>query len=166
MAADARDALIVRRAAVDGAELAEHVLIADLKVRALAPILLILRIAADGGELEDAVSGADARRPIDHRMRAHARARTNDDIRVDDREWAHRDIGRELSLRRDDRVRIDARTLSQVNGCLRAGAAYHLLASGATIISACATSSVPTSATVEKRQMPLKLRSSCALSSS
>ena len=51
--ADARDALVVRRAAVDGAELAEHVAVADLEPRRLAPVLLVLRRIADRGELED-----------------------------------------------------------------------------------------------------------------
>jgi len=42
----ARDALIVRGAAVYGAELAEYVLIADLKIGSLAAVLLVLRITA------------------------------------------------------------------------------------------------------------------------
>ena len=63
VAADARHALVVRRAAVDGRELAEHVAVADLEPRRLALVLLVLRRIADRAELEDAVADADARRP-------------------------------------------------------------------------------------------------------
>ena len=53
--ADARHALIADGAAVDGAELADHVAIADLQARRLAGVFLVLRRLADRGELEDLV---------------------------------------------------------------------------------------------------------------
>ena len=46
----------VAGAAVDGAELAEHVAIADLEPALLAAVLLVLRVLADRGELKDAVA--------------------------------------------------------------------------------------------------------------
>src|SRR2546423_5824564 len=62
----------------------------------------------------------------DHRTGADAHPGTYD------AEGPDADVGRELGLARDDRARID-----------------HLEASGATIISACATSCAPTWAAVE-----------------
>src|SRR2546423_13882723 len=75
----------------------------------------------------------------DHRTGADAHPGTYD------AEGPDADVGRELGLARDDRARID-----------------HLEASGATIISACATSCAPTEAAVEERQIPLRVRCSCA----
>ena len=163
--ADARDALVIGRAAVDGAELAEHIVIADLKIGALAAVLLILRIAADRGELEDAVVLAHARRPVDDRMRPNSAARADDNIRINDRVGANAHVRRKLRLRGDDRAWVNGRILAQIDG-LAAGGPAHLPASGVTMTSACATSFSPTRATVEKRQMPLKLRSNCAFKSS
>ena len=65
---------------------------------ALAAVLLILGIAADGRELENAVAGTDARRPIDARVRPDGSARTDDDVGVYDRIRAHRDVSRKLRI--------------------------------------------------------------------
>jgi len=161
VAADAGHALIVGSAAIHCAELAKHVVIPNLKTRALTAVLFVLRVAANGSKLEDAITHADPRRPGDDRVRPDTAPRTNDDVRLNNGERRNRHSGAELGLRRNDRVRVNHRVFPQIKA--RARAATHLLASGATIISACATSSSPTSAMVEKRQMPLKLRSSCAV---
>ena len=59
----------LRRAAIHGGELAEHVAIADFEARGLALVLEILRRVADGGELEDLVARADGGGPVDDRVR-------------------------------------------------------------------------------------------------
>ena len=59
--ADARDAGVLRRAAVERAELADGVAVADLEPRGLALVLLVLGGLADRAEMEDAVVAADAR---------------------------------------------------------------------------------------------------------
>ena len=57
-------------AAIDGAELAEHVAVADLEPRGLALVLVVLRRIADGRELEDLVARAHAGGAVDDRVRA------------------------------------------------------------------------------------------------
>ncbi len=79
-------------------------------------------------------------------MRADRGTGTDDYIRADDREGSDRHARAELRARRYDCVRIDHER------------GRHLDTSGATIMSALATSLVPTDALLEKRQMPLKLR--------
>jgi hypothetical protein len=61
--ADARDAAVLRRAGVEGAELADRVAVADLQAGRLAGVLLVLRHRADRVELEDAVVAPDRRGP-------------------------------------------------------------------------------------------------------
>ena len=75
---------------------------------------------------------------------------------ADDGVRAHRHVGRELRLRRNDGAGIDA---------AHAGGAFAevLLVSGATISSAEVTSSSPTYATVVNFQMPRMERSSLAV---
>ena len=59
VAANARDALVLHRAAMDRDALADHVAVADLETRRLAAIFLVLGIGADRGELEDPIALAD-----------------------------------------------------------------------------------------------------------
>src|SRR5262249_45025137 len=103
----------------------------------------------DGGELEELIVGADPRGPFDDNVRADNAAGTDLHLRADDAEGTHGHVRGELRLRRYQSVRID-----------------HLPVSGATIISSWATSVSPTSAAVEKRQMPFRARSTCAVSTS
>ncbi len=147
--ADAGHALIVRRAAIDGAVLAKDVPVADLEPRRLPLVLLVLGRIADRGELKEVVVRADASGTVDDDVRSHDRTRADLDIGPDDGERPHADIRRELRLRRYKGVRVD-----------------HLPVSGATIICAWATSTSPTWAAVAKRQIPLKLRSTLAESMS
>src|SRR6185312_7909157 len=160
--ADRRDALVVRRAAVDRARLTEDVAVTDLEARWLALVLLVLRRIAERGELMDAVFRAHARRPVDDHVRADDRARPDHDIRPDDGERTHGDIGRELRFRRHDGTRIDHD--APAAGPVPLFSRWPL--SGATIISACATSLSSTRATVENFQMPLNARSSVAVRTS
>ena len=82
--ADARHALVVGGAAIHGDGFAKHIAVADLEARRLAVVFLVLRRIAQRGELEYLVVGADARRAVDHRMRAYPGAGADDDIRADD----------------------------------------------------------------------------------
>src|SRR4029077_20732068 len=147
--ADTRDPLVVSRAAVDGAELAEHVALADHEPRGLAAVFLVLRRIADGSELEHVVAGPDDGRPVDHCGGAADGTRADLHARPYHRERADRDVASEARLGRHHGTRVD-----------------HPPDSGATIMSACATSLSPTSATVENFQMPRSERSSCAVSTS
>src|SRR5205823_8512392 len=132
IAADERHALVVGRAAVHGAAFAKHIAVADRKEGRLTLVFLVLWRIADRCELEEAVVGADGGRPVDHHMRSDHRTRADAHPGTYDAERPDADVGRELGLGRDDRARID-----------------HLEASGASIISACATSCSPTEAAVE-----------------
>src|SRR5690606_9590061 len=88
------DPFVLHRADVHGAELAHHVVIADLQPGRLVPVLLVLRHGADGAVGDEAVIGANAGMALDHAMRAdlcagpdlHMRAyhteRTDTDARV------------------------------------------------------------------------------------
>jgi hypothetical protein len=121
--ADERHALVAGGAAVDGAALAEHVAVADREQRRFAAVFLVLRRIADRGELEHAVVGAQGGRAVDDRVRPDDTARTDAHLRTDDAERPDAHVRGELGLRRNDRARVD-----------------HRPASGATIMSACATS--------------------------
>src|SRR5690606_8482941 len=68
--ADAGAAAAVARAAVDGAELADDVAVADLELGVLAGELLVLRVAADGHVRVDAVVAADPGRALQRAVRA------------------------------------------------------------------------------------------------
>ncbi len=149
VAPDGGHALVVSRPPVDGAVLAEHIPVADLQPRRLALILLVLGRIPEGGKRKDAVPGTDAGRAVDDNVWTHHRPRADLDVGPDDREGSHGHILGKPGLRGDERQRVD-----------------HLPVSGATIISACATSLSPTKAAVAKRQIPLKLRSSWAVSTS
>src|SRR6202012_2828765 len=123
--------------------LAKDVAVADLESRRLALVLLVLRRIADRGELIDLVAGADARRAVDHRMRSDPAARADRYARTDDAEGADLHVGGNVRLRRDHRARVDHPTAPVPGGlCAFAGA----LVSGATMISAEATSAPSTSA--------------------
>src|SRR6516165_870000 len=148
VAANGGDALVVGGAAVDGAALAEDVAVADDQPGRLAAVFLVLGRIADGSELEDAVVRADRGRAVHDHVWPDDGARTDLHLWANDAEGTDRHIRREPRLGGDDGARVD-----------------HLPVSGATIMSAWATSASPTSATVAKRQMPLSDRSSCALSS-
>ncbi len=133
------DAPVVARATIHGAALAEDVAIADLEPGRLAGVLLVLGRIPERGELIDVIVGADRRQSGDDGVGTHDRARTDADTGADHAERTHVDVRRQLRLRRDDGVRVD-----------------HFAVSGATMMSACATSWSPISAAVEKRQMPFR----------
>src|SRR5215469_1364085 len=144
VAADAGHPLVMGGAAIGSGELAEHVAVADLEPRRLAPVFLVLWRLPEGSELQDVIVGAERGGTVDHDVRPDDAARSDADPGTDDGEGTYADIARELRLGGDDRARID-----------------HGAAPGASIMSACATSCPSTSATVEKRQMPFSERCSC-----
>src|SRR5258708_32754385 len=152
--ADPRDALVVSGAAIDGAALPEHVPLADLQPRRLTLVFLVLRRVTDRGELEELVVGTDRRQAGDDHVRTDAGTRPDAHARSDDREGADLDVGGELGLRRDYRVRVD-------HGPGSAAAA--LAMPGASMSSAAAASASSTAARVDRRQMPRRFRSSLAV---
>src|SRR6185437_7930720 len=130
--------LVVRGAAIHGDEFTKHVAVADRKQCRLAFVFLVLRRVAQGGELEYSIAGADARRAVDHRVRADPGARADDHVRPDDAERSDLHVRRQLRLRRYHRARIDHPA---------SPFAFKPLVSGATMISADATSTPSTCAT-------------------
>jgi hypothetical protein len=90
--ADARDARILHRAAVDGAELAEGVAVPDLDPGRLALVLLVLRRRADRDEVPDGVAPADARVAVEHHVRADEAASAHFHVLADDRKRADLDV--------------------------------------------------------------------------
>src|SRR5688572_28793532 len=107
VAADRRHAGILDRAAIQRAVLADRVAVADDELRALAVVLLVLRIVADRGELEDVVVDADDGRTFDDGMRLDASAAADLDVGSDDRVRADVDARVDLRGRIDDGSRID-----------------------------------------------------------
>src|SRR5690606_19267195 len=105
--ADPGNAAALHRAAVDGAELPDDVAVADLEQGRLALVLLVLRILAYRGELEDPVTAADPGRPADHHVRSDPGIVADLDVGADDGVGTDRDIRPELGRRVDDRFRID-----------------------------------------------------------
>src|SRR3970040_2207344 len=75
--ADPRHANVLRGPAIEGAELADGVAVADFPPRRRPLVLLVLGNLADGGELEDAVALADARVAGHHGMRADPAPRSD-----------------------------------------------------------------------------------------
>src|SRR5258707_1018011 len=116
---------------------AKYVAVADFEQRGLALVFLVLRRVAQGRELKNLVAGADARRSVDHRVRADPGAGADDHIRTDDRERTDLNVRRQLRLRRYHRARIDHPA---------SPFAFEPVVSGATMISADATSTPSTSA--------------------
>src|SRR5258708_184030 len=135
--ADVRHSPIVGGAAIHRDGFAKHVAVADFEKRGLALLFLVLRRVAQGSELKNLVAGADARRSVDHRVRADPSAGADDHIRTDDRERTDLDVRRYLRLRRYHRARIDHPA---------SPFGFEPLVSGATMISADATSTPSTSA--------------------
>ena len=81
-------ALVLGGAAVHGAVLAKHVVVADLEEGALAGVLLVLAILTDGGVLEDLVAATDLGRALDHHVGAHPGVVTDFHLGADDGEGA------------------------------------------------------------------------------
>src|SRR3569623_75588 len=110
--ADPGDAAALFGAAIEGAEFADDVAVADLEQSGFATVFLVLRHLAERRELENFIVAADARRAIDDDMRPHLGTGADDHIRADDGERPDVDIRRQLGLGVDDRARIDQTTIS------------------------------------------------------
>src|SRR5262249_18425708 len=107
VAADARDARVLRGAAVERAELADGIAVSDLQAGRLARVLLVLGPAAQRAVREDAVVPADSRPSLDHDVRAYRRARADLDVLADDRVRADRHVRRKPRAGVNDRARVD-----------------------------------------------------------
>src|SRR5512134_171407 len=99
--ADPRHTDVLRRPAVEGAEFADGVVVADLEPRGLPPVLLVLGHLANGRELEDAVAPPDPGVPGDHGVGADRTSRADLDIRPDD------GVGADFDVRRDPRAGVN-----------------------------------------------------------
>jgi hypothetical protein len=106
--AQASDAGILRRAAIEGAELADRVAVADLEPGRLAGILLVLRGFTDRAELEDAIVAADAGMSGQHHMRTDHSAIANLDMLAHDRIRADHDATPKSRRGMDDGCRMNA----------------------------------------------------------
>ena len=145
--ADARDAGILHRAGIEGAEFAYRVVVADLQARRLAGVFLVLRDCAHRTELEDAICLADAGVPLDDDMRPDHRPGADLHMLAYDGIRAHLDIAGKPGVRMDDR-----------SGVMRHGTAFTVH-----ISSASAASWPSTSAVALNLNSPRMLRTSVAL---
>src|SRR5450759_4023300 len=134
------------RAAIHRDGFAKHVAVAELEARRLAPLFLVLRRIAQRGELINLVVGADAGRAVDHDMRPNPGTRADPHLSTDDAEGPDRDIRRNLRLRCDHRAWVD-HVIGHPSAPLGLRGFAATLVSGATMISADATSAPSTSAT-------------------
>ena len=105
--AHTRAAAVLHSAAVEGAELANRVAVADDQLGRLAAVLHVLRRATDGGMAVDAVVAADRRRPFDHAVRANRAAAADLHAGADDCVGTDLDITRQLCARVDQRGRVE-----------------------------------------------------------
>src|SRR5205823_827053 len=103
VAAQARDAGVLRRAAVDGAVLADGVVVADLHRGGLARVFLVLGRRADRREVEDAVAPADAHAAVEHDVRAEPASLAHFRVLAYDR------VGADLDVRGEPRARVHQR---------------------------------------------------------
>jgi hypothetical protein len=99
--ADACYAGILDGSAIERAKLADGIVITDFESCCFATIFLVLGYLAQRDILEDAVAGADAGVPGNHRVRPDPAPRTNHDVRSDDA------VGSDLHIRRELRARIN-----------------------------------------------------------
>ncbi len=99
---DSGDTDILRGTAIQGAELADGVVVADFQPGRLAGIFFVLRRRADGTKLVNHIARADPGVLADHHMRADACGSADFDICADDGIRTDRDIGGQPCLRVDN----------------------------------------------------------------
>ena len=100
--AHAGHALVLRGAAVEGAELADGVAVADVQLGGLTGVLLVLRRCAQGCVRINLVVSADGGRPLDDAMGAYARSAAHLHTGANHRIGAYSDVRGELSADIDD----------------------------------------------------------------
>ena len=106
--ADARHHPAALGAAMNGGELANPIIVADLQARRLAVILEILRRGADRGELEDLVARADRGVALYHRIGTDFGVGADPHFGTDDRARSDFDAGIEFGAPIDDGGWMDA----------------------------------------------------------
>ena len=82
--------LVLAVGPVKSAKLANEIVVAYLKITFLASELYVLRFAANHGVLEDAVAGADARKPLDNGIGANLAIWADFDLIFNDSGWVDR----------------------------------------------------------------------------
>ena len=134
--ADARHAVAVHGAAVHRDAFTNDIAVADLEPGWLPLVLFVLGRVAQRGELEDLVVRTDSSGSVDDDVRSDPGARSDGDIRSDDAEGADLHVRGNFRLRRYHRPRVD----HPASPAAGAGATFGPLVSGATMMSADATS--------------------------
>ena len=110
-----RDASVLYGAGVQRAKFADGVVVANLKARGFARVLLILRRFTERAKLKNAIVDADARVTSDHYMRADNAAGADFHVRADDRIRADFDVGGNARGGINKRCRVD--TISHLSFC-------------------------------------------------
>ena len=98
---------VLHRAAVEGNELADGVVVADFEGGVFAAVFFILRDSAERSEGEDVVVFADARRPFDNDMRRDGGAASDLYARADDAVGADADVAIEFGFGINECGRVD-----------------------------------------------------------
>ena len=106
---DRRRAAVERGPGVNGHELADDVVVADLGRRRFAAVFAVLRNLADRSELEDAIAAADARAAGNHDVARDRRPGAHFDFGADHRERTYADVRRKAGAGGDHRRGMDAR---------------------------------------------------------
>src|ERR1700683_1043084 len=97
MIADTRDHATALGAAMDGAELANHIVVADFDDRGLALVFEVLGCRTNRRELENVVARPDRRVAFDHRVRADDSVGADTHMGTDHR--ARPDLDRRIEMR-------------------------------------------------------------------
>jgi len=105
--ADAGNALILGRAAVNRDALADCVAIADRQFGFFAGVFLVLRIVTDRCELKNMVVATDRRRTLDDDMGLDSGAGADFDVRTDNGKRPDADVFVQSRLRRYNRTLVD-----------------------------------------------------------
>src|SRR5208337_1346390 len=102
MTADPRDPVPLPGGAVNGDELADSIALADLYARRFAAVFQILGSKSDRRVREDAVSPAQPRVPVEHRVGHHLAVLSQLDVFPDQGIRSHRHAAGELGVGMDD----------------------------------------------------------------
>src|SRR5690606_15292865 len=122
IAADARQAVVLHGATMQGGTFANDIVVTNFQPRRLALVLLVLALLAHRGKLENTVALADTRRTTHYHVRTDHGAGTDFHIRADNGKRADFHISGQLGFRVNNRARMYHRlcTLYQASCCCSA----------------------------------------------